>query len=423
MVGNTHPYTVDDWIENISLAYRHEIDAFALNVGPEGWQKQSVDNCFQAARLSGLPFKLFLSFDMNAIPGQVEDDVLLLRSYFEAFARHSHQLRYNGKPVVSTFAGQQCLFGCADLDAAWTHVKRTLEDVAPIHFIPSFFIDPRRYPHIHSMDGYFNWNGGWPIHLTPDSPRRDVELPELDTDRHHIHHLGGRTFMAAVSPWFFTHYGENSWNKNWIYRGDDWLYVRRWEQLVAARDTVDIVQIVSWNDFGESHYIGPIKGAQPKSESWVDGFPHTAWLHLTRSFARAFKTGTYPTVERDEIYMWARPHLKHADATHDEAGRPEKWQLTDDKFWVVVLATAPAEVRLATSDLEGEAAAERSYPVREGLTKLSHPLVARESMKATMIRDGRVVAECAPERAGFRVQARPRTYNFNAFVATSIPSI
>ena len=72
------------------------------------------------------------------------------------------------------------------------------------------------------MDGYFNvssllylvsaqrshlltqWNGGWPIHLRTNMSRREIECPELDTDRHHIHHLGGRTFMAAVSPWFFT---------------------------------------------------------------------------------------------------------------------------------------------------------------------------------------------------------------------------
>ena len=33
----------------------------------------------------------------------------------------------------------------------------------------------------------------------------------------------------------------------WIYRGDDWLLVRRWEQLVAARDEVDVVQIISYN--------------------------------------------------------------------------------------------------------------------------------------------------------------------------------
>ena len=37
----------------------------------------------------------------------------------------------------------------------------------------------------------------------------------------------------------------------------------------------DLVEICTWNDFGESHYIGPIHGAQPNSQAWVDGFDHT----------------------------------------------------------------------------------------------------------------------------------------------------
>lgn len=44
--------------------------------------------------------------------------------------------------------------------------------------------------------------------------------------------------------------------------------------MIAARDSVDIVEIVTWNDYGESHYIGPIKGAQPNSQAWVDGYDH-----------------------------------------------------------------------------------------------------------------------------------------------------
>lgn len=48
------------------------------------------------------------------------------------------------------------------------------------------------------------WNGGWPLHLHPGLPRREIECPKLDSDQHHLHHLSGRTFMAAVSPWFFT---------------------------------------------------------------------------------------------------------------------------------------------------------------------------------------------------------------------------
>jgi hypothetical protein len=48
------------------------------------------------------------------------------------------------------------------------------------------------------------WNGGWPIQLTSNSPRQEIDSPALDTDQPHIQNLHGRTYMAAVSPWFFT---------------------------------------------------------------------------------------------------------------------------------------------------------------------------------------------------------------------------
>ena len=98
-------------------------------------------------------------------------------------------------------------------------------------------------------------------------------------------------------------------------------------------------------DYGESHYIGPIKvhspfihlnkiitnssclqGAQPNSHAWVDGYPHTAWLHLNRYFAVAFKTGQYPAITKDQIFLWARPHPKDATSA-DRVPRPNNWQL------------------------------------------------------------------------------------------------
>ncbi|KAJ6631487.1 glycoside hydrolase [Mycena sp. CBHHK59/15] len=288
----------------------------------------------------------FLSFDMSSIPSDSPEDVNLLRDYMLAFGNHPRMFRYQGKVLVSTFAGENSTFGQATLDQAWTFVKKSLQDISQIHFMPSFFIDPSRYPEISSMDGAFNWNGGWPLHLDPRQPRREIESPKLETDRHHIQRLDGRTFMAAVSPWFFTHYGPDSWNKNWIYRGDDWLFVRRWEQLIAMREHIDIVQVISWNDYGESHYICPtIKGAQPNSQAWVDGFSHASWLYLNSYFARAFKDGTYPQIHKDQIFLWGRPHPKAAEA-NELVPRPRNWELTDDVFWVIVLCVAPAKISL-----------------------------------------------------------------------------
>ena len=89
---------------------------------------------------------------------------------------------------------------------------------------------------------------------------------------------------------------------------------------------------------------------------------------------------------------------------------------TDDRFWVIVFATGPTEVHLSTGLDEAK---KQVWTVEGGLSKLSHPIVAGGSMKATMVRDGVIVVECAPERDGFRVERNPKTYNFNAFVAAS----
>ncbi|KAH9927778.1 glycoside hydrolase [Fomitopsis serialis] len=420
MVGNTYPYTIQDWVEDITLASENGIDGFALNIGKEEWQISRVADCYEAARRArtSQPFRVFLSLDMTSIPGASVDDALLIRDHVSRFAGHPHQLRFIGKVLLSTFSGGKSRFGQKDLNSAWNFVKGVVEAaVGKIHFVPAFFIDPARYPAVSSMDGFFNWNGGWPTRLTPQSPRHEIRMPRLDGDLVHLKHLGGRTFMAAVTPWFFTHYGPDSWNKNWIYRGDDWLFVRRWEQLIAMRDQIDIVQIISYNDYGESHYVGPIKGAQPNSQAWVDGFPHEPWLHLAKYYARAFKEGVYPAIEADTIYMWARPHLKSA-VTDDPVPRPRDWELTDDMIWVVVFAMAPAVVTTSSSD-DGHDA--QIVEVPSGVSKLSHQVDPKGSMRVRMERDGVLVAQCTPERHGFRFQERPGVYSFNVYCAMSGP--
>lgn len=42
MVGNTFPYTLDDWTEDITLAHASGIDGFALNIGSESWEPARV---------------------------------------------------------------------------------------------------------------------------------------------------------------------------------------------------------------------------------------------------------------------------------------------------------------------------------------------------------------------------------------------
>jgi len=185
-------------------------------------------------------------------------------------------------------------------------------------------------------------------------------------------------------------------------------------------------------DYGESHYVGPIKGAQPNSQAWVDGFPHEAWLKLNSYFSFAFKNGHYPKVQRDEIFVWGRPHPKAAHASHDGVPRPDHWELvgfptfdgtcphiitlssqTDDKFWVVVLATTPSTIWLSS----GEYA--KSWNIPAGLSKLSHPLEPGGTMRASLYRDENLVTHVDAAELGFHFDPSPGVYNFNVLVATS----
>ena len=42
MVGNTYPYTSNDWLEDIIQAHGAGIDGFALNMGTDVWQPARV---------------------------------------------------------------------------------------------------------------------------------------------------------------------------------------------------------------------------------------------------------------------------------------------------------------------------------------------------------------------------------------------
>ncbi|TFY55802.1 hypothetical protein EVG20_g9185 [Dentipellis fragilis] len=353
-------------------------------------------------------------FERSVIPAQNPEDVDHLRKYVELLARHPNQMLCEGKVLISTFAGDQARFGFSSINEAWTFVKAELSKIAPIHLVPAFFVDPATYPSLSSIDGIFHWNGGWPLHLTTQCSREEIRRPALDSDKHHLAHLHQKTYIAGVSPWFFTHYGPDSWNKNWIYRGDDWLLVRRWEYLLSQRNHIDIVQLISWNDYGESHYVAPVRGAQPNSQAWVDGFPHEPWMLLNAYYARAFKEGRMPPIEKDRIFMWARPHPKTAQASEDEVPRPDGWQLTEDLFWVVLFATTAATAILSSGD-----DAPVKYEIKGGVTKLAGKLVPGRGMWAQITRGGAIVAECAPSLDEYRFEAGPRVYNFNAYVAMS----
>lgn len=52
----------------------------------------------------------------------------------------------------------------------------------------------------------------------------------------------------------------------------------------------------------------------------------TAWNDIMTYYIQAFKTGIYPDVHRDRIFMWARLWPARAEASDDAVARPTRWQ-------------------------------------------------------------------------------------------------
>jgi glucan endo-1,3-alpha-glucosidase len=187
----------------------------------------------------------------------------------------------------------------------------------------------------------------------------------------------------------------------------------------------------NWADYGESSYLGPIRSDQPNSQAWVNGFPHTAWLsmnlyyvstrsptapitdlpHTSLHQATAFKTGAWPTIKKDQIVIWARPHPYNVTPTAPTLSRPTRWQYTNDNLYALVFAIADCQVTLTSGSNV------RTFSVNAGLTRMSMSM-APGGISGVMARSGKTVAQYIGG-PGFQYTTKPKDYNYNYFVGYS----
>ncbi|MBW0485707.1 hypothetical protein O181_025422 [Austropuccinia psidii MF-1] len=328
IAGLTINYTQNDWLSHIKLAASHGIDAFALNVGaPAAWQVEQVSTAYNTASqvntTSGSSFKLFLSLDMSVITAASD-----VTAWVTKFSTLPSQLLINGRPLISTFSGEANFLGGANRSAGWQAAVKTplLSLTPPVNplFIPVWSsLDPATSVSSNPVvDGIMTWKS-WPTGSESINTVVDLQFQNAAKSQQKL-------YMAGVSPCFYTHYS----SKNYLFRGDDNLYINRWKELIAMSPPPDFVEIISWNDYGESHYIGPVThNTQPDDTTWVTGFEHTSWLTMTDYFIQWYKTGSQPAITEDKVYFNYRPHSRSAVASSDPLGPPANASDTNDAIY------------------------------------------------------------------------------------------
>jgi len=303
--------------------------------------------------------------------------------------------------VVSTFGGQDATFGGLGWEGWLEQLNERLGE--KVFFWPSFFLPPETFTAKEFVDGTYAWNGAWPMgnHTT-----------SLEEDRVFLAHP--KPYMASVSPLFFTHYGTTgqwAFNKNFIYRSDDLLYPSRWTQLLSLPpdQSPDIIQVISWNDYGESHSIAPVLGAQPGSESWTEGMNHEAFREMTRYFIGRWRDDQ-PEVGIDvKLWIWYRTHPA-AMSSEDEVGRPANADWARDLINLMILVPE-TQSRLSLHLTTGSKRHSKSLTAGSANTLTIPFEPGPVSFELSATRDGNSGVILSGE--GRAIVAQAERYNFN----------
>lgn len=104
----------------------------------------------------------------------------------------------------------------------------------------------------------------------------------------------------GVSPWQFKDFNDGYYN-SWV-EYSDVLFPNRWQQAISTVQP-DIVEIITWNDFEESHYIrdlppvaGPAAVGFGVTGAYIYGQTHSAWRVMAQYYISWYKTGLAPKV-------------------------------------------------------------------------------------------------------------------------------
>ncbi|KAK0117589.1 hypothetical protein ONS95_011925 [Cadophora gregata] len=286
MVSNTAEFAIEDWAKDMQLAQQAGIDAFVLNMAAkEETNTYSLSIAFSAARR--VSFKLFFSFDYAGNGPWAKNDVIDLIKKYGDFDEYYH---YNGKPMVSTFEGPENAPDWADIKA----------QTGGLFFIPDWSSKGAKGAmQLPNKDGLFSW-AAWPYGPNDINTYIDASYREF---------LNGLPYMMPVSPWFYTNMP--GFNKNWMWRGDD-LWYDRWEEVMYVQP--EFVQIISWNDFGESHYIGPLDSREyvafgkefgNSPFNYVENMPHDGWRKFLPYVISMYKNGK-GTISKEGLTAWYR---------------------------------------------------------------------------------------------------------------------
>ncbi|WAR57421.1 hypothetical protein PtB15_8B468 [Puccinia triticina] len=399
--GNFQFYEAEDWSSDMRLAQQMGIDAFAINIGQDITNAKQLPLIFEIAEQNS--FQVFLSFDMvyYGQSGSSNDIIRLIETY----ATRKAQFIYEDKPLVSTFSGEvpgTFLDNNPDYDSAWNSLKEKL--TFPIYFLPCWTgVDPKT---VSSIDGMLSWDAWCPVSSSQDHRYRD-NLAAV-----------GKQYASPLSAMFYKHLSDSNYG-NYLYPTDSWFLVEKFIHLLSLKP--DFIEILSWNDYGESHYLRDPRPAanlpvdSTSSEKYVNHMPHEPLLDLISYFNVWYKSGCRPLIQRSRAYVWYRPHPRSAHSKTDSLPSPAGANATEDRMYIVLLVSSGKKlqyIKIETGDRSHFADLEEyeTCNSKDVILLISIPFQVGRNQKVKVYNQEKTLLGCLN---GCEITSEPEVYNFN----------
>ncbi|MGW7428261.1 glycoside hydrolase family 71 protein [Streptomyces sp. NPDC054861] len=319
-----------------------------LSLSGRNWER--VELLMRAAAEEDPGFRVQLMPDMTSLdttPAALADSLAQL-------ARHpsAHRLA-DGRLVVSPFKAEE-------KDPAWWRL--TMDELRSRHSVRTalvpLFLDftPDRERYASISHGFSDW-GSRTYHRQSGAT--------ADADR--AHRLG-KIWMQPVSV-------QDARPNQGVYdeAGNTETLRASWGAAIASN--ADWVQLTTWNDYSEGTHFAP---------SLHNGY---AYLDLSSYYLTRFKTGAWPKIVRDTVYLTSR--VQFAGDRPPAAAQPKVIEPREgtapprDTVEVLSFLTAPARVRTGTGGTQG------AYQAPAGVHAQLLPLRTGHS-EATVERAGRI---------------------------------
>lgn len=288
MVGDS---TTEHRHQDILDAKAIGIDGFSLNIGKpdRDFVRSSLNELFDFASSQG-GFGLHISMDLWAAGDNTSYpyDTKGVPDYkslcVDFFGNSAYERGSNGFPIVTTFSSG------GTNNATWDDWRNQFAQevflIPNLDGIPGYWeFHPGFWEHWGPVvDGLFSWESAWPERngkggafagdIEPDVPLMDG-LKEKN-----------KKYMIPLSPLQY----KDAYKTN-IYRAGHLNLPTRMQSILEHRDEIQYVNILTWNDGPESHYVGNLwdeQNSDPEPAHYMH-MSHKAWQPLLGSFITAFK--------------------------------------------------------------------------------------------------------------------------------------